>query len=229
MEDIFAIFFNTSEVMFDFVERYGALTYLLLFLIIFCETGLVVTPFLPGDGLLFSAGILAAAEKLNIWWVGPLLLSAAILGNTSNYFIGKYLGERMVHAKKFRLIRRNHILRTNQYYEKHGGKALILGRFIPVIRTMVPFVAGIGKMKFRPFIQYTILGGMIWVLPITLGGYFFGDIVWVQKNFLLIYLLLWVVTLVPLLWDILVMRLQMMLAKRPFPRTRLLRRKKRED
>jgi len=228
MEGIFDIFFNTSEVLFDFVERYGVLTYLLLFLIIFCETGLVVTPFLPGDGLLFSAGILAAADKLNIWYVGLLLLAAAVLGNTSNYFIGKYLGDRLVHAKKFRLIRRNHILRTNQYYEKHGGKALILGRFIPVIRTMVPFVAGVGKMKFRPFFSYTLLGGMIWVLPYTLGGYYFGEIVWVQKNFLLIYLLTWVVTLIPLLWDIIMMRVRMMFAKRPFPRTRLLRRKPRE-
>lgn len=220
MEDFFAIFFNTSEVLFDFVHRYGAMTYLLLFLIIFCETGLVVTPFLPGDGLLFSAGILAAADKLEIWYVAPLLLAAAILGNTSNYFIGKYLGDRLVQAKKIRLIRRNHILRTNQYYAKHGGKALILGRFIPVIRTMVPFVAGIGRMEFRPFMAYTIAGGAIWVLPITLGGYFFGDIVWVQKNFLLIYLLLWILTLVPLLWDIIWMRMQVMFTKRPYPRTR---------
>lgn len=228
MQDILAIFFNTSEVLFDFVERYGALTYLLLFLIIFCETGLVVTPFLPGDGLLFSAGILAAAGKLNIWYAAPLLLAAAILGNTSNYFIGKYLGDRMVHGKKIHLIRRSHILRTNQYYEKHGGKALILGRFIPIIRTMVPFVAGIGKMKFPRFLNFTVLGGMIWVLPYTLGGYYFGDIVWVQKNFLLIYLLTWVATLIPLLWDIIMMRLRMMFAKRPIPRTRLLKKKPRE-
>ncbi|MBK7338617.1 MAG: VTT domain-containing protein [Saprospirales bacterium] len=221
MEDFFAIFFNTSEVMFEFVERYGAFTYLLLFLFIFCETGLVVTPFLPGDGLLFSAGILAAANKLDIWWALLILLSAAILGNTSNYFIGKFLGDRVVHAKKFRLIRKNHILRTNQYYEKHGGKALILGRFIPVIRTMVPFVAGIGKMKFRPFMNFTILGGMIWVLPITLGGYYFGESIWVQKNFLLIYLLLWILTLIPLLWDVIVMRVRLMFAKRPLPGTRL--------
>ncbi|MDV7395263.1 VTT domain-containing protein, partial [Arthrospira platensis SPKY1] len=108
------------------------MTYLLLFLIIFCETGLVVTPFLPGDGLLFSAGILAAAGKLDIWYVAPLLLAAAILGNISNYFIGKYLGNRLVYGQNVRLIRRSHILRTNQYYEKHGGRALILGRFIPV-------------------------------------------------------------------------------------------------
>lgn len=226
MEDFFAIFFNTSEVMFEFVERYGAFTYLLLFLIIFCETGLVVTPFLPGDGLLFSAGILAAADKLNIWWALLILLSAAILGNTSNYFIGKFLGNRMVNAKKYRLIRKNHILRTNQYYEKHGGKALILGRFIPVIRTMVPFVAGIGKMKFRPFMNFTVLGGMIWVLPITLGGYYFGESIWVQKNFLLIYLLLWILTLIPLLWDVIVMRVRLMFAKRPLPGTRRLGRKK---
>lgn len=228
MDDFFDIFFNTSEVLFDFADRYGGLTYILLFVIIFCETGLVVTPFLPGDGLLFSAGVLAAANKLDIWWAVLILLSAAVLGNTSNYFIGKYLGNRMVQAKKFRLIRRSHILRTNQYYEKHGGKALVLGRFIPVIRTMVPFVAGVGKMQFRPFIIFTLLGGMLWVLPITLGGYFFGDILWVQKNFLLIYLLLWVVTLVPLLWDIITMRIKLMFAKRPYPRTRLLGRKKRD-
>lgn len=226
MEDFFAIFFDTSTVLFNFVDRYGGLTYLLLFLIIFCETGLVVTPFLPGDGLLFSAGILAAAGKLEIWYAAPLLLAAAILGNTSNYFIGKSIGEKLIHAKKFRLIRRNHILKTNQYYEKHGGRALVLGRFIPVIRTMVPFVAGIGKMNFRPFMNYTILGGAIWVLPLTLGGYFFGDIPWVQKNFLLIYLLIWVLTLVPLLWDLVWMRVKLMFAKRPYPRTRLMGRKK---
>jgi len=227
MDDILAIFFETNEVLFDFVEQYGALTYLLLFLIIFCETGLVITPFLPGDGLLFSAGILAAAEKLDIWYTAPLLLSAAILGNISNYFIGKYLGHRLVHAKKVKLIRRNHILRTNQYYERHGGKALILGRFIPIIRTMVPFVAGIGRMNIRSFVVYTIVGGIIWTMPLTLCGYFFGDIVWVQKNFLLIYLLLWVVTLVPLTWNIIWQRLRLMFIKRPYPRTRLLR--KEED
>jgi membrane-associated protein len=226
MEDFLAIFFDTSTVLLNFADRYGPLTYALLFLIIFCETGLVVTPFLPGDGLLFSAGILAAAGKLDIWYTAPLLLGAAILGNTSNYFIGRTIGERLVQAKKVRLIRRNHILRTNQYYEKHGGRALVLGRFIPVIRTMVPFVAGIGKMTLRPFMIYTIIGGCIWVLPLTLGGFFFGDIPWVQQNFLLIYLLIWVVTLIPLLWDIIWMRLKLMFAKRPYPRTRLMRRKK---
>lgn len=226
MEDFFAIFFDTSTVLFNFVDRYGALTYALLFLIIFCETGLVVTPFLPGDGLLFSAGILAAAGKLEIWYAAPLLFAAAVIGNASNYFIGRTIGEKLLLAKKVRLIRRNHILRTNQYYEKHGGRALVLGRFIPVIRTMVPFVAGIGKMSFRPFMLYTVIGGAIWVLPLTLGGFFFGDIPWVQQNFLLIYLLIWIVTLVPLLWDIIWMRLKLMFAKRPYPRTRLMKRKK---
>ena len=228
MEDLLAIFLETNEVLFDFAQRYGPVTYLLLFLIIFCETGLVVTPFLPGDGLLFSAGILAAAGKLEIWYVAPLLLSASILGNISNYFIGKYLGNRLVYGKKLRLIRRSHILRTNQYYEKHGGRALILGRFIPVIRTMVPFVAGIGRMNLRPYLFYTIIGGAIWTLPYTLGGYFFGDIPWVQENFLFIYLLTWIGTLIPLTWDVLRMRTRLMFAKRPFPRTRLLKRRNRD-
>ncbi|MCB9283069.1 MAG: VTT domain-containing protein [Lewinellaceae bacterium] len=229
MEDIFAIFFETNEVLFSLVERYGAFTYLFLFLIIFCETGLVVTPFLPGDGLLFSAGILAASGKLEIWYAAPLLLSAAVLGNLSNYFIGKYLGDQLVHAKKIRLIRRSHILRTNKYYEKYGGRALVLGRFIPIIRTMVPFVAGIGRMNFRSFFLFTLIGGMAWTLPLTLGGYFFGDIQWVQENFLLIYLLLWVLTLGPLLWDVIWMRTRTMFAKRPYPRTRWLRRNGRSD
>lgn len=220
---------QADQMLGELISRYGDLVYLFLFLIIFIETGLVVIAFFPGDGLLFSAGIFAASGALELGILLPLLSLATIAGNTSNYFIGKYLGDQLVHAKKIRLIRRSHILRTNKYYEKYGGRALVLGRFIPIIRTMVPFVAGIGRMNFRSFFLFTLIGGMAWTLPLTLGGYFFGDIQWVQENFLLIYLLLWVLTLGPLLWDVIWMRTRTMFAKRPYPRTRWLRRNGRSD
>lgn len=200
MTDLLYWFLEIDDHLMDLAHIYGPLTYFILFMIIYSETGLVVAAFLPGDGLLFSAGVIAAAGALNIWALVPLLILAAILGNVSNYFIGRYLGKRMVAAKRWRLIKQKDLDRTHAYYEKHGGMALILGRFLPVVRTLVPFVAGLGRMDYVDFMRFNIIGALAWVTPLTFAGYIFGDLPWVQSNFGLIYLGLVVVTAIPLLW-----------------------------
>ncbi|PJJ54584.1 DedA family protein [Hymenobacter chitinivorans] len=172
------------------VGEYGNLIYLILFLIIFTETGVVVLPFLPGDSLLFVAGTLAAQHVtdgspdtlLNIFYLIPLLIVAAFLGDNLNYFIGDYLGPR-VFREDFRFLKRKYLEQTQEFYAKHGGKTIIMARFIPIVRTFAPFVAGVGTMKYSFFIGYSIAGALLWVISLTLAGYFLGNIPWVQHNF----------------------------------------------
>ncbi|MFN0014056.1 MAG: DedA family protein [Saprospiraceae bacterium] len=165
------------------MRDYELTTYLLLALIIFCETGLVVTPFLPGDSLLFAAGAITAKTGiLNVWLLIPLLFVAAILGDNTNYFFGKFLGEK-VFTRDYWFLKRSYIERTQQFYEKHGGRTLVIARFVPIVRTFAPFVAGVGKMQYRRFIGYCIGGGILWVTLLTLAGYFFGQIPIVKNNF----------------------------------------------
>ncbi len=181
-------------------QHYGLWVYLLLFVTIFCETGLVITPFLPGDSLLFTVGAFAATGALNIVLLLVLLVIAAILGDTLNYWIGHHLG-RKVFSKKIRFINKEHLKYTEEFYEKHGAKTIIIARFLPIVRTFAPFVAGVGKMEYKRFIAYNIIGGLAWVLSLTLGGYFFGQIPWVKENFSKVVLGIIIVSLIPLVWE----------------------------
>lgn len=182
------------------IQQYGAWTYLLLFAIVFCETGLVVTPFLPGDSLLFAAGAFAANGSLSIWALIGALVAAAVLGDTANYWIGHFLGARLVASK--RLIKPAHIDKTHEFFEKYGGKAVIIARFVPIIRTFVPFVAGLGSMSYGRFMSYNLIGGAGWVLLCTMAGYLFGNLPFVQKNFSLVVLMIIVLSLLPAVWEI---------------------------
>ena len=168
------------------IQNYGFWTYGIFFLIIFLETGLVVTPFLPGDSLLFAAGAFAALGSLDTKWLVMLLSIAAIGGDTLNYWIGYIVGPKVFSKEKSRFLNKKYLQRTHQFYEKYGGKTIILARFIPIIRTFAPFVAGIGSMTYGRFITYNIVGGITWVAIFVLGGYFFGNIPFIKQNFSLV-------------------------------------------
>jgi len=186
--------------LIEIVKNYGAFTHLILFLIIFCETGLVFTPFLPGDSLMFVAGALAFKGSLNIFLLVFFLTAAAILGDTVNYFAGRYFGVK-VFKENNKILKKEYLTRTQDFYEKHGKKAVFLARFIPIIRTFAPFVAGIGKMEYRTFLSYNVFGGTFWVFLFTLGGYFFGSLPWVEKNFSLVIILIIASSLLPFVYE----------------------------
>jgi membrane-associated protein len=179
------------------IRSYGIWTYLLLFAIIFCETGLVITPFLPGDSLLFAAGAFAARGSLKASALFLILGLAAVAGDTVNYWIGHYIGPRVFHGGKSRFFKREHLDRTHQFYEKYGGETIIIARFIPIIRTFAPFVAGIGRMSYGKFISYNVIGGIGWVAIFVFGGYFFGNISLVRRNFSLVILVIIFISLLP--------------------------------
>lgn len=168
------------------VQNYGMWSYAVLFLIVFCETGLVVLPFLPGDSLIFAAGALVSVSSMNIVTLLLVLMAAAILGDTVNYEIGKLLGKGLYENQNIKFIKKEYLDKTNEFYDKHGGKTIILARFVPIIRTFAPFVAGMGKMHYTKFISYNIVGGITWVSLFTLMGYFFGNLPAVQHNFTLV-------------------------------------------
>ncbi|MGN2392533.1 DedA family protein [Pelomicrobium sp. G1] len=170
------------------VENYGVWIYALLFLIVFCETGLVVTPFLPGDSLLFVAGALAAAGTMDVHLVVLLLVAAAILGDTVNYWVGKAVGPRVFHEENARFFRKEYLDRTHRFYERHGGKTIVIARFVPIIRTFAPFVAGIGTMEYGRFLFYNVTGAVLWVVSLTYAGYYFGNLPWVKANLTLVIL-----------------------------------------
>lgn len=183
----------------ELVAQYGTWVYAILFLIIFCETGLVVTPFLPGDSLLFVAGALSALDTndVNVHLMVLLLLFAAILGDAVNYSIGRIFGENSLVTPNSRIFKREYLDKTHAFYEKHGGKAIILARFVPIVRTFAPFVAGMGKMSYRHFAFYNVTGAIAWVLLFTYAGYFFGDLDIVQKNLKLLIVAIIVISILP--------------------------------
>lgn len=199
MNEIFEILFHTNEAIFAIVSENVWEAYLVLFLIIFLETGLIVFPFLPGDGLLFSAGVIAASSEMSIFLLVPILILAAIFGNHFNYKIGKQIGDKIEKSQN-KLVQKylvKSIIQTRKFYEKHGKKSIIIGRFFPVIRTYIPFFAGTVKFDFQMFKSYTIIGSVIWVPFFTLSGYFLGELPWIKNNFEIIFLGLIVVTLIP--------------------------------
>lgn len=195
------IILHLDKYLTVFVSQYGLLTYAILFFIIFAETGLVIMPFLPGDSLLFATGAIAALGSLNIWLIVFILVIAAILGDTANYWIGHFLGQKIVDNPKIPFINQEHIDKTQKFYEKHGGKTIILARFVPIIRTFAPFVAGIGKMHYQQFVLYNIVGGVLWITLFTFAGYFFGNIPAVQKNFHYVILAIIILSVVPMIFE----------------------------
>jgi len=196
------------------IQTYGVWTYLLLFLVIFLETGLVVTPILPGDSLLFAAGTFAALGSLNVGVLFVLLSIAAVGGDTVNYWIGHFVGPKVFSREDVRFLNKEYLERTHRFYEKHGGKTIILARFIPIIRTFAPFVAGIGKMSYWHFISYNVIGGLAWIALFTFGGYFFGNIPVVKDNFTLAILAIIFISLVPVMIEFVNHRLRSSREKR---------------
>ncbi|PKN91789.1 MAG: hypothetical protein CVU44_17930 [Chloroflexi bacterium HGW-Chloroflexi-6] len=182
LSDLIAMFLHLDEVLADVIRQYGTLTYAFLFLVIFLETGLVVTPFLPGDSLLFAAGALSATTDLDPLVLFALLAPAAILGDAANYTIGHKIGERAFDGS-IKFLKKEYLDKTHAFYEKHGNKTIVLARFVPIVRTFAPFVAGVGKMTYLHFATYNVIGGVVWVALFIAAGYFFGEIPFVKENF----------------------------------------------
>jgi len=190
-------FLHLDQHLAEVIQQYGRTTYLILFLIVFLETGLVVTPILPGDSLLFAAGAFAALGHLRLWPLFFLLCVAAILGDTVNYAIGARIGPKVFSYSKSRFFNPDHLKKTHEFYEKYGGKTIIIARFVPIVRTFAPFVAGVGQMSYRQFIGYNVIGGVLWVSICVFAGYFFGNLPFVKKNFSVVILAIIVISLLP--------------------------------
>ncbi len=191
-------FLHLDTSLANIINQYGAWTYGILFFVIFMETGFVVTPFLPGDSLIFAAGTFAALGSLNVWLLLLLCMIAAIAGDTVNYWIGHYLGDR---AYNIKWIKREYLDRTHAFFQKHGGKTIFLARFVPIVRTFAPFVAGMGQMSYGYFFSYNVFGGIVWVLLFTLLGFFFGNIPFVRKNFEFVIVAIILISVVPAVWE----------------------------
>ena len=194
------VFLHLDKHLADVIRDYGTWTNLILFLIVFCETGLVVTPFLPGDSLLFAAGTFASLGALNLWILFVVLALAAILGDTVNYWAGKKIGPRAF-TGTVRFLKQEHLRKTELFYERHGKKTIIIARFVPIIRTFAPFVAGVGSMNYPVFLAYNVIGGVAWVALCVFSGYFFGNIPVVRRNFSIAILAIILISMVPLGWE----------------------------
>jgi membrane-associated protein len=201
LKHILDFFLHVDKHLLDLVQTYGTWAYGILFGIIFMETGLVVTPFLPGDSLIFAAGALAGAQALQIHIVIPLLIAAAVTGDNVNYLIGRTVGPRVFHEGN-RFFKQEYLLRTHDFYEKHGGKTLVLARFVPIVRTFAPFVAGIGRMHYPKFLAYSVAGGTFWVSLFGFLGYFFGGLPVVKENFSIAVLVIIALSLTPMVIEV---------------------------
>lgn len=193
---------HIDQHLIELTQTYGLWIYAILFLIVFCETGLVVTPFLPGDSLLFAAGAVAALGGMNVHIAAALLLAAAVIGDAVNFAIGKYFGEKLFAKPDSRVFKREYLDKTHAFYEKYGGKTIILARFVPIVRTFAPFVAGMGNMHYGRFIRYNIIGALMWVGLLTYAGYFFGELPVVKNNFGLVVIGIIVVSVLPMVVEI---------------------------
>ncbi len=203
MDYLIELVMHLDRHLVDLTAAYGGWIYGLLFVIIFCETGLVVTPFLPGDSLLFAAGAVAALGSINIWVLGLLLILAAVAGDTVNYHAGYYLGPKVLRGESSRWLNRRHLDRTHRFFERYGARTIILARFVPIVRTFAPFVAGVGAMQYRRFLLYNVAGGVIWVIAFLGAGYWFGNRPVVKENFSLVILGIIVVSLLPMAVEVL--------------------------
>lgn len=197
IKDFIDIFLHLDRHLTEITQSYGTWTYLILFGIVFCETGLVVTPFLPGDSLLFAAGAISSLGGLNPVYLFVLLTAAAIIGDTVNYAAGHFIGPKVFQKEDSRFLRKEYLERTHRFYEKHGGKTIILARFVPIIRTFAPFVAGVGSMTYGKFLAYNVTGALLWVGIFVFGGYYFGNLPIVKKNFTLVIMAIIVLSIMP--------------------------------
>ncbi len=200
IKDFIDLFLHLDKHLHELVGNYGGWTHLILFLIVFCETGLVVTPFLPGDSLLFAAGALAGGGSLNLGLLVILLLIAAILGDTVNYQIGHFIGPKVFHHDR-RWLKKKHLDRTHEFFEKYGGKTIIIARFVPIVRTFAPFVAGVGAMTYPKFLAYNIIGAFLWVVGFVMAGYWFGGLEVVKRNFTLVILAIIIISILPGIYE----------------------------
>ena len=198
MIDLVNVFLHVDTYLGYLISQFGIWTYLVLFLIIFVETGVVVMPFLPGDSLLFIAGAFAAEGSLNLFYILIILMVAAIVGDSANYFIGKYTGKKIIEKK---WVKQEHLDKTQKFYDKYGVKTIVLARFVPIVRTVAPFVAGIGKMDYKKFLTFNIIGGIIWVLLLVLVGYFLGTIPLVKENFEWVIILIIILSILPPIFE----------------------------
>lgn len=202
LQQAIELFLHIDRHLVDLMNQYGSLTYVILFVIIFCETGLVVTPFLPGDSLLFAAGALTSMDNspLDPWTMIGLLIIAAVIGDGVNYHIGKFIGPRAFSINS-RFLKQEHLKKTHEFYEKYGGKTIIIARFVPIVRTFAPFIAGVGTMSYRKFLAYNVIGGVLWVTSFVLAGHWFGNQPLIKKNFTLVILAIIVISVLPAVYE----------------------------
>lgn len=209
LHEVWLFFLNllrdTGGTLDMLVSQYGIWVYAILFVIIFCETGLVVTPFLPGDSLLFLAGAIAVRPEnpLHLYWLMGILIIAAILGDAVNYAIGHFFGKKLFSNPNSKIFKQEYLEKTNKFYEKHGGKTIILARFVPIVRTFAPFVAGMGKMNYKHFLSFNVIGGIAWVLIFTILGALIGRLEWVEKNLDKVVIIIVIVSIMPAIYEVL--------------------------
>lgn len=201
IKNLLDLFLHLDQYLTTITGQYGTYTYMLLFLVVFAETGLVVTPFLPGDSLLFTAGTISALGTLNVHLVALILFLAALTGDNVNYFVGRFIGEKLF-KKNSRYLKKEYLDKTHKFYEKYGGKTIIIARFVPIVRTFTPFVAGLGKMSYLKYISYCIAGALLWVGLFTYTGYFFGNLPFIKSNFSLVVIAIILISLLPAIIEI---------------------------